>query len=181
MVSVGSLLMALEPSTWTCVASIWMINIGYTTQIIPTLICVSTIIKIVRASRRMKIVKVDKRKLFLRSISLSAIAAVYCLFWTIFDTPQSRKDLQITGQKNELGETVVAVSNYCDSESRIWFFVFFAAQALLLICASALAYQMRQVPNVSIFVLVLCERHFYLTYLCIFAHLAPLFTSLGCQ
>lgn len=68
LVSVGSLLMALEPTNGTCVASVWMINVGYITQLVPTMIRVSAILKIVRASRKMKFVTVDKKKLIRRSL-----------------------------------------------------------------------------------------------------------------
>ncbi len=47
LVSVGSLLMALEPSDGTCISAVWMINVGYTAQLVPTLIRVSAIISIV--------------------------------------------------------------------------------------------------------------------------------------
>mmetsp|Transcript_34240 Transcript_34240/g.102525 ORF Transcript_34240/g.102525 Transcript_34240/m.102525 type:complete len:928 (-) Transcript_34240:190-2973(-) len=147
MVSVGSLLLAIEPSTGTCVGSIWMINVGYTTQLVPTLIRVSTIIKIVKDSMKMKIVMVDKKKMFRRSIGISGLAAIYCLFWTIFDTPHSENSLEVTGDQNEFGETIVKLSHYCDSDSDVWFYASFTYQAILLLCASALAYEMRQVPN----------------------------------
>ena len=67
-VSIGSLLLALPPSKGVCVGSIWTINIGYTTQLVPTIIRVSAIIKIVRASKKFKIVTVDKTELLTRSI-----------------------------------------------------------------------------------------------------------------
>ena len=125
MVSVGSLLLALEPSNGTCVGSIWMINVGYTTQLVPTLIRVSTINKIVRESLRMRVVEVDRKKLLLQSIVMSAIAMVYCTLWTILDPPQAQISLQVTQDVNEVGETIVKESSYCDSESPIWYvFVF---------------------------------------------------------
>ena len=138
MVSVGSLLMAVEPSTGSCVGSIWMINVGYAAQLVPTLIRVSTIVKIVRASMKMKIVNVDKKKLVRKSMGISGIAAIYCLFWTIFDAPKSDIVVNVTGDQNEFGETIVSVSNHCDSDSSIWFYVSFVIQAFLLVCASAL-------------------------------------------
>ena len=149
MVSIGGLLLAIEPSKGTCIGSMWLINIGYTSQLVPTLICVSTIIKIVKDSMKMKRVTVDRKKMFRRSIGFSGLAAVYCLFWTIFDTPHSEASLQVTNGQNEFGETIVNVSHYCDSDSNIWFYISFTYQATLLLCGSALAYQMRQVPNVS--------------------------------
>ena len=114
------------------------------------MIRVATIIKIVRYSKKMKVVKVHKKKLLQKSVGISAIAAIYCLFWTVFDTPTSQTSLQVTNDTNEYGETIVLESQYCGSETDIWHYVSFACQAVLLLCASVLAFQMRQVPNVSL-------------------------------
>ena len=149
MVSVGGLLLAFKPSNGTCTSAMWFIVVGYPTMLIPILIRVSAIIKIVRSSMKFKVVKVDKKKLIRVSIGLSALSAVYCIFWTIFDQPKSHTSLVVTDEQNDLGETVVSVSYYCDSESNIWFYVAFACHMFLLSCASSLAYQMRQFPNVS--------------------------------
>ena len=66
-------------------------------------------------SKKMRIVKVDKKKLIQQSIGLSSLAAVFCLFWTIFDIPQPHSSLEVTSDKNDLGETVVQVSYSCNS------------------------------------------------------------------
>lgn len=150
MVTLGGLLLALEASTGSCVASIWLIQVGYTVVVVPTLIRVSAIIKIVKESMKMKTVKVDKKKMFRRSIGISGLAAIYCLFWTIFDTPHSQASVEATGDQNELGETIVEVSHYCNSGSDIWYYVSFVIQSLLLLSASVLAYQMRSCPNVRV-------------------------------
>jgi len=147
LVSIGSLSLALEPSKWTCTGSIWMITIGYTTQLVPTMIRVSAIIKIVRASMKMKVVNVNRKVLLTRSIGLSAIAALYCTVWTIYDPPQSQTSLLVSEDKNDFGETIVSVSNYCDSNLQIWFIISFICQAFLLVGASVLAHQMRSAPN----------------------------------
>ena len=149
LVAIGGLLLGVEPSAGTCTTSVWMINIGYTLQLVPTLIRVGAILKIVSQSKKMKIVKVSKKKLLVRSVVLSAVAAVYSGFWTFFDMPQSYSSLNVTDEQNEYGETLVSVSHYCESESNYWTFISFAIQAFLLSCASSLAYQMRKLPNVS--------------------------------
>ena len=150
MVSIGGLLLAFQPSNGTCTSAMWLIVVGYPTMLIPILIRVSAIIKIVRSSMKFKVVKVDKKKLIRVSTGLSALSAVYCIFWTIFDKPQSHTSLVVTDEQNDLGETIVSVSYYCDSESNIWFYVAFACHVFLLSCAGSLAYQMRQFPDVSI-------------------------------
>mmetsp|Transcript_43896 Transcript_43896/g.93377 ORF Transcript_43896/g.93377 Transcript_43896/m.93377 type:complete len:632 (-) Transcript_43896:102-1997(-) len=146
-VSIGALLLALEPSDGSCIGAIWMINVGYTAQLVPTLMRVSTIISIVQASMKMKVVKVDQQRLLVKSIGMSAFAAIYCSFWTAFDPPQPQTSVHVTHDKNDLGETIVSVSHYCDSGSSLWFMGMFIGQALLLIGASVLAYQMRKVPT----------------------------------
>lgn len=148
LVSIGSLLMALEPTKETCVGSIWMVIVGYTLQLVPTLIRVSAIIKIIRASRKFRIVKVNIKILFTRSIGISTIAALYCMLWTITETPGTQKIVHVSEDKNVFGETIVSESNACDSTSSVWFNVSFGCQAILLIGGSFLAWQMRTVPDV---------------------------------
>ena len=167
LVAIGGLLLGVEPSAGTCTTSMWMINIGYTLQLVPTLIRVGAILKIVSESKKMKIVKVSKKKLLVRSVVLSAVAALYSGFWTFFDIPQSYSSLNVTDEQNEYGETVVSVSHYCESESNYWTYISFAIQAFLLSSASVLAYQMRKAPNVSIFICYDCSIHSYSHNLCI--------------
>jgi len=126
---------------------VWLISVGYTAQLVPTLIRVMTVIKLVRAAEKMRFVIIDKKILLTRSVGFSAIAALYCMFWTIFDPPDSQTDLYLTQEKNDFGETIVSETNYCASVSIVWQVVMFAFQAFLLVCASLLAYQMRCVPN----------------------------------
>lgn len=129
--------------------SIWFINVGYTLQLVPMIVRVSTIINVVRASSKMRLVIVNKQKLLCRSFGISAIMVVYCLFWTIFDPPQSQLSMQVTDTANEFGESEVYISNHCDSKSKVWYFVCFFCQFLLLLCGSVLAGQMQSVPRVS--------------------------------
>ena len=151
LVAIGGLLLGVEPSAGTCTTSVWMINVGYTLQLVPTMIKISAILKIIQQSKKMRVVKVSKKKLLVRSVVLSAVAALYSGLWTFFDMPQSYSSLEVTEKQNEYGETVVSVSNYCESESNYWAYVSFAIQAFLLSSASVLAYQMRKAPNVSSF------------------------------
>jgi len=147
LTSIGSFLLVLEPSKGTCVGSIWFINVGYTLQLVPMIVRVSTIINVVRASSKMRLVIVNKQKLLCRSFGISAIMVVYCLFWTIFDPPQSQLSMQVTDTANEFGESEVYISNHCDSKSKVWYFVCFFCQFLLLLCGSVLAGQMQSVPR----------------------------------
>lgn len=148
MVALGSLLMALYPSSGTCIASVWLITVGYTLELVPLLVKVSAIIKLIQAAKKMKRVAVNKRKLISQALILSTIAAIFCLIWTLVDPPQAQEELQFSDDtKNDFGETVVSSSKYCDSEMNFWYFISFGWQGLLLLAATVLAYQMRAAPQ----------------------------------
>lgn len=49
--------------------------------------------------------------------------------------------------KHDLGETEVLISDYCGSDSAIWYYFSYGIQSCVLIVASVLAYQMRKVSN----------------------------------
>jgi hypothetical protein len=80
MISIGGLMLALELSTGTCTASVWFINIGYVMELVPALIRVSAIIIRVRASQKMRVVKVDMKKLLSRSICFSILVISLSFF-----------------------------------------------------------------------------------------------------
>ncbi|KAL7548819.1 hypothetical protein ACHAWF_012077 [Thalassiosira exigua] len=147
LASIGSLLLAVPPSDGTCVTAAWLNTAGYTLQMVPTIIRVYAIIVIVRASKKMKFVKVEKKKLLKWSVGLTSISILYCAIWTGLDPPKPQISLVLGEEKNEYGETVVESSLYCDSDSSLWFYIMFVSQALLLVCASLFAWQMRSVPN----------------------------------
>jgi len=144
MVALGSLLMALYPSSGTCIASVWLITVGYTLELVPLLVKVSAIIKLIQAAKKMKRVAVNKRKLISQALILSTIAAIFCLIWTLVDPPQAQEELQFSDDtKNDFGETVVSSSKYCDSEMNFWYFISFGS----VLAATVLAYQMRAAPQ----------------------------------
>ena len=148
MVPVGALLMVCKPSNGTCISSVWLINVGYTLVLVPTLVRVSAIIHVIQEGNKFRRVTVDKKKLLRTSLGISAIAAIFCALWTGLDPIKVQEELSMTNETNDLGETVVKVSYYCKSESDAWYWVSFTWQCLLLVSGSVLAFQMRSVPKI---------------------------------
>jgi len=146
--AVGAHLLACKPSKGMCISSVWFINVGYTLVLVPTLVRVSAIIKVLQAGRKFRRVTVDKNQLLKTSIGISAIAAVFCAIWTGVDPLMVQEELSMVDETNILGETVVWVSYYCESESGGWFLFSFVWQCLLLISGSVLAYQIRSAPPI---------------------------------
>lgn len=147
MVAVGSLTLSTEPSSGSCVASAWLVTVGYTMQLGPLLVKISVIVSILAASKKLKRVVINLKTLLAKSFGLGALGAIFCLVWTLIDPPREREDLKLTGNTNEFGATMVEVSYYCDSDSSMWYMISFVWQSLLLIAASALVYQMRAAPK----------------------------------
>jgi len=147
-IPLGALLLACTPSKGTCITSVWLINVGYTLVLVPTLVRVSALIKVLQAGKKFRRVTVDKKKLVKTSIGISAIAAVFCALWTGLDPMIPQEQLILTDEANDLGETIVEVSYYCKSESDAWFWIVFTWQGLLLASGSALAFQLRSAPKI---------------------------------
>lgn len=139
LVSLGSLLLALAPTTGTCVASVWAIVVGYALQVVPLVVKAATIVFIVKESAKMNRVNVDKHELLKGSVALSSTAVLYCLLWTYFDAPQIQRDAD-------------GVS-YCDWGSHAWYAIFLACQGIGNVKLGFLAYGMRNAPD------VICESH----------------------
>jgi hypothetical protein len=107
LIALGSLLLALEPTKGTCVGAIWMLNVGYATQLVSIMVCVGTILTAVRASAKMKIININRKSLIKKSLAFIGIALVFSTVWTVLDPPDSEMNLQITEKANDFGETIV--------------------------------------------------------------------------
>mmetsp|Transcript_23303 Transcript_23303/g.41723 ORF Transcript_23303/g.41723 Transcript_23303/m.41723 type:complete len:532 (+) Transcript_23303:547-2142(+) len=150
-IPLGALLLACTPSKGTCITSVWLINVGYTLVLVPTLVRVSALIKVLQAGKKFRRVTVDKKKLVMTSIGISAFAALFCLLWTVFDPMIVQEEASIDVEtRNDLGETVTSVSyaSHCESSSDVWYWARSVWQCLLLGSGSALAFQLRSAPKI---------------------------------
>ena len=64
LISIGAILTGMAPSPFTCVASIWLVNTGYTLELVPLIVPVAAICKLMAAARRMQRVVLDRRHSF---------------------------------------------------------------------------------------------------------------------
>ena len=145
LVSIGSLLTALPPSDQICVAIVWLVNFGYTLELVPLIVKVAAINQFVAASEQMRRVKLTTASLFGAVIFFCLLVCVCLAVWTATDPPRKDEDLELTNGQSEDGVTVIQRSFYCNSEKEVWNFLGVSWQALLLLCASILAFQSRKV------------------------------------
>ena len=64
LISIGSILTGMSAGSFTCIGSIWLVNIGYTLELVPLIVKVAAICKLVEAARRLQRVVVERQKLF---------------------------------------------------------------------------------------------------------------------
>ena len=148
MTSIGAVVFSateIEPSQVSCIAGTWLMILGYNFALVPLMVKVATINKMARESSGFRRVTVNRQHLYLAVAAVSAVAVIFLVCWTIVDPVARQLDLDLTANEDEDGATIVNASTYCGSESSIWFNIALGWQFVLLLAASVLAFQNRQV------------------------------------
>lgn len=142
--SVGAIVTAISPTNITCIVAIWLVNIGYTLELVPLIVKVAAINRLMNAARRMKRVVVNRSYLVGVVVLITALVVIFLVLWTVIDPPQRSAEYDLTATMVGNNETVVMLTYYCSSNSDIWQFISVGWNALLLLCASVLAFQTRK-------------------------------------
>jgi len=142
--SIGSIIMVVPPTNSTCVATQWFINIGYTLELVPLIVKVTTVLKIISAGEKCKRVVIRRDRLFQAVFFIFALSVVFLTLWSAVDPPTKTEQYHITDTIKS-GSTVVKVRNNCKSKYIIWEFITALWTIILLLCTSDLALQMRNI------------------------------------
>ena len=145
MVAAGSVLLAIEPTDGTCTCLAWLISLGYTLELVPLIVKVGAINKLLNAAKRMRRVKLSRLQLFGTVAALSAIVISFLVLWTTLDPQQRSSEYTLTDETTEYGETVVTLNYFCSSDSQTWRYITVGWHLVLLICATVLAFQTRNI------------------------------------
>jgi hypothetical protein len=140
IISVGALLTAMEPSKGICVSVPWLITLGYSVELLPTLVKTSAMNNAAHSSNRRGPVKINPRRMAILVIVPLSCLLAFLSTWSVIDPPVD-KELRVL--ENEAGE-VVSVTTRCDSERAVWNLVSLGWTTLLLLLVSTLAYQSRK-------------------------------------
>ena len=143
IIAMAAIVVAMPTSDATCVASIWLINIGYTLELVPLIVKVAAVNQLIAAARRFRRVVVNRKFLFGAVFLISIVVAIYLILWSSIDPPGRNMEYELTSAKTNDGSTIVTVQYFCNSESIVWKCVAVGWNTLLLLCASILAFQMR--------------------------------------
>jgi len=163
MVTASAFFYTLPPTNLSCTASTWLLNCGYTLELVPLIIKMAAINRLMSAASRMRrlVLKVDR--LFGAVSIVSAVVLTFLIVWTVVDAPMKTEDYQLTSQMTESGESIVETTFYCNSESEAWSYMSLAWHTLLLILATILAFLTRMMPrdvNESHVLAIMIYSHF---------------------
>jgi hypothetical protein len=142
-VSIGALVMTTTPSDASCVAIIWLINLGYTLMLVPLIVKVAAIHRLLTSGTSMRRTKIERHVLHRTVFIISFLVAVALIIWTCVDPPKRNEEYMLTDTVTKEGATVVTVNFYCSTESDAWKIAGLVWESLLLITASVLAFQTR--------------------------------------
>lgn len=133
LVVVGALLLTLPPTSGTCVATVWLTNIGYAVQLVPLAQRTFAINKLANIGKQMQRVRIRATRLFrVTGVALCLVGA-FLAAWTVIDPPTKSEDYDLTTTANENGDTVVILSEMCASESDLWLVGSLSWQALVIL------------------------------------------------
>lgn len=142
-IAVGALVVAAPPTDASCVASAWLVTIGYTLELVPLIIKVAAINRLMNAALQMRRVELSRRSLFGAVTLLLAIVVLFLILWTVLDPPRPVPSFSLKEASRETGENVVVVDYFCKSKSEAWWLSSIGWNTILLFGASVLAFQSR--------------------------------------
>lgn len=147
LISLGAIVQGFPPSDGSCVLATWLINLGYTLELIPLIVKVGAINRMMSAARQMRRIVIQRSSLFGAVAFVCLAMIVYLIVWTAVDRPMKSDQFDLSHQKTEDGATVVELSYFCASKSEGWQYAAVGWNALLLLCATVIAYQTRNIQK----------------------------------
>jgi hypothetical protein len=139
LISIGAILLAVEPSSAICIAQVWFVNLGYSVHLIPLLVKIAAINKIMSSAKKMKRVKISKMQMFKIMGGLLLVVILFLIIWSVVDPVQLVEIRSVTNDISAVVEECVT----CTSRQPFWNYIALGFQGLLLIMASVLAFQSR--------------------------------------
>ena len=110
------------------------------------MIKVSALNRMMASAKRFRRVTLNRQSLYLSVGLITAIIVALLTVWTVLDPPRTQPEYSMTNDYTSNGlpeQQIVHKTYYCSSEATAWQFAAEGWNTVLLLCASALAYQSR--------------------------------------
>jgi hypothetical protein len=151
----GSILMAgsalcagLPTSDAACRTQIWLVNLGFSLQIVPLLVKVAAINRLMKSGKKFRRVLVTRKSLYQTVAWIIAGMMVFLTLWTTIGDPRKFPiySLNSPGTASD-DESVVVVEYVCRTDSPMWRLLSFTWATIVLFCGTILAGQMRNMQS----------------------------------
>lgn len=127
--------------------SAWLINLGYTLELVPLVVKVAAIQRLLHAARQARRIEVNMPSLYGAVFGISLVVVVFLFLWSVVDAPRRQEGYTLSSDLTPAGETIVWVREYCQSDSDAWRYVAALWHSLLLVAATVLAFQTRKLKT----------------------------------
>ena len=122
LVSIGAILVSVPPSDGSCVAAVWMVNVGYSLELVPLIVKMAAFYRLMRAAKKMRHVQLRLRSLFGAVFVLTFIVVVFVSVWSVVDPPRKQAEFKLTHESTEDNEYIVTSYFYCGSKTQAWYY-----------------------------------------------------------
>lgn len=140
LVVTGSLLLVIPPSNATCIATAWLVNIGYAVALLPFFVRINTLTKMLQSGKKMQRVRLKLDNLFGTMACFTSLIVAYLVVWMLFDAPQKVSHFELTDKTSLYHETIVREMQSCGSDNDLWMILSFAWQGLVLLTCLMLVF-----------------------------------------
>jgi len=145
LVSAGAVVYATNPSKTSCIIRQWLVTLGYSLELVPLIVKVAAINKLIQSASELKRVKITPYTLYKTIGGVVGIIVVFLIVCTVVDPPTRYEEQILTNEENLIGGVYVDISYSCASNSKNWMIITGAYITILLICATVLAFQSRNI------------------------------------
>ena len=148
LLAIGAIVVGSPPSSDAgCIAEQWLINLGYSLELVPLVVKIAALNKLLSASKKMQKIKLTRKGLFGAVAAIGSVVLIFLILWTAVDPPRVKKEYTLLGTSDYEGENddnnIALIRYYCSSESDWWSYLSISWVLVLLFCASVLAFQTR--------------------------------------
>jgi hypothetical protein len=146
LTSVGALISStMSPSYLSCTVANWLLVLGDTLSVVPLIVKIAALNRLLHAARRLRRLTMNQRKLYQIVGGVLSVAVVFLVLRTVLDPVTRQVQMDLTLSVTDAGETIISQSRYCDSKSVSWEYVELGWYSVLLLIASVMAFQSRDV------------------------------------
>eukprot|EP00934_Nitzschia_sp_Nitz4_P001250 Nitzschia sp. Nitz4//scaffold195_size40117//9703//13668//NITZ4_007574-RA/size40117-processed-gene-0.24-mRNA-1//-1//CDS//3329540359//1250//frame0 len=142
LIASGAILMTYTPSFGICVGSVWLILLGFTIELVPVLVKTAAINRLIRSSKKFRRVNVTRGRMMLQVAVVFAFVVTALLVWTVMEASRGVESYRVSKGGDA---TLIEVDLECSRSNSSFSFVDIVWQVLLLLIASVLAFQSRDV------------------------------------